>query len=225
MTSDMIIRFFENYGWIMTVLATSGIFFVGVLKSLGLFSRLKITWKKYIFFICSCVVSIVTCTIYLCVTDSFDWADWAVTAACVIGYTVTIYGIYENTGVRTLISKIILKPIKNFLKGLSSMVVSNSLSKDKVASLAKDLGSDLLKQLTEEARVAEDNKKVEEIKMAEEAKLLSETKVAEKENKLNKRKNKKEKIVKKQILSADIVNENVPIEQPIQSLQNKHFFS
>lgn len=38
MTSDMLIRFFENYGWIMTVLATSGIIVVGFMKACGVFN-------------------------------------------------------------------------------------------------------------------------------------------------------------------------------------------
>lgn len=152
MTADMVIRFFENYGWMMTVLATSGIVFVGCLKALGLFSKLKPKAKKYVYFACSCVVSIVACTIYLCVNDAFVWADWVMTAVCIIGYTMAIYGLYENTGIRALVKKILFTPMKNLLKSTMSLVVSKSMSKDKMMLLAKDLGSDILIQLANEAQ-------------------------------------------------------------------------
>ena len=150
MTADMVIRFFENYGWIMTVLATSGIVFVGCLKALGLFSRLKPKAKKYVYFGCSCVVSIIVCTIYLCVNNMFEWVDWGMTAACIIGYTMAIYGIYENTGVRALLKKVLFIPAKNLLKNLTALMFSKNISKEKLQLLAKDLGSDILMQLAEE---------------------------------------------------------------------------
>ena len=150
MTADMVIRFFENYGWIMTVLATSGIVFVGCLKALGLFSRLKPKAKKYVYFGCSCVVSIIVCTIYLCVNNMFAWVDWGMTAACIIGYTMAIYGIYENTGVRALLKKVLFIPAKNLLKNLTALMFSKNISKEKLQLLAKDLGSDILMQLAEE---------------------------------------------------------------------------
>lgn len=159
MTADMVIRFFENYGWMMTVLATSGIVFVGCLKALGLFSKLKPKAKKYVYFACSCVVSIVACTIYLCVRNAFVWADWGMTAVCIIGYTMAIYGLYENTGIRSLVKKVLFTPMKNLLKNIMSLVVSKSMSKDKMMLLAKDLGSDILIQLANEAR--QDEKTVE----------------------------------------------------------------
>lgn len=152
MTADMVIRFFENYGWMMTVLATSGIVFVGCLKALGLFSKLKPKAKKYVYFACSCVVSIVACTIYLCVNGAFVWADWGMTVVCIIGYTMAIYGLYENTGIRALVKKILFTPMKNLLKSTMSLVVSKSMSKDKMMLLAKDLGSDILIQLANEAQ-------------------------------------------------------------------------
>lgn len=160
MTADMVIRFFENYGWMMTVLATSGIVFVGCLKALGLFSKLKPKAKKYVYFACSCVVSIVACTIYLCVRSAFVWADWGMTVVCIIGYTMAIYGLYENTGIRSLVKKVLFTPMKNLLKNIMSLVVSKSMSKDKMMLLAKDLGSDILIQLANEAR---QNEKTEEI--------------------------------------------------------------
>lgn len=151
MSANMIINFFENYGLIMTLLATSGIVLVGTLKAIGLFSKLNPKTKKYVYFACSCVVSIISCTVYLCVIDAFVWADWGMTVACVIGFTISIYGVYENTGIRTFLKKIFFTPIKNLLKSISSALMSKSLTEEKILLLAKNLGSDILLQLASEA--------------------------------------------------------------------------
>lgn len=155
MSADMVIRFFENYGLIMTLLATSGIVFVGALKAIGLFSKLNPNAKKYVYFITSCVVSILSCTFYLCVIDAFVWADWGMTIACVIAFTISIYGVYENTGIRTFLKKILFTPIKNLLKRIPSALMSKKLTEEKVLELAKGLGSDILVQLANEIRMTE----------------------------------------------------------------------
>lgn len=155
MTADMIIKFFENYGLIMTLLATGGIAFVGALKSIGVFSKLNPKAKKYVYFACSCLAGIISCTVYLCVKDAFVWADWGMTAASVIGFTISIYGLYENTGIRTLLKKILFTPIKNLLKSIPSVLMSKSMTEEKLLQLAKNLGSDILLQLANETRQKE----------------------------------------------------------------------
>lgn len=152
MTADMVIRFFENHGWIMTFLATSGIVFVGCLKATRLFTKLNPRVKKYVYFACSCLVSIVACTIYLCVKNAFIWADWGMTTVCIIGYTMAIYGLYENSGVRSLLKKVLFTPIRNLLKNVMLLIMSTSISKEKMMLHAKDLGSDILAQLADEIR-------------------------------------------------------------------------
>lgn len=152
MSADMVIRFFENYGLIMTLLATSGIVFVGALKSIGLFSKMNPNAKKYVYFACSCVVSIISCTVYLCVIDAFVWADWGMTIACVIAFTISIYGIYENMGIRTFLKKILFTPFKNLLTRIPSTLMSKNLNEEKVFELAKSLGSEILLQLANEAQ-------------------------------------------------------------------------
>ena len=150
MTADMIINFFKNYGWVMTALAASGIVLVGILKSIGLFSKLNPNAKKYVYFACSCIVSIIACTVYLCVTNAFDWADWGMISVCVIGFTISIYGVYENTGIRTFLKKIIFSPMKNLIKRIPEALMSKSLTEEKILSLAKSLGKDILLQLASE---------------------------------------------------------------------------
>jgi len=146
----MIIRFFEEYGWIMTLLATTGIFFVGCLKAVGIFSKLKDGIKKYVYFATACIVSIISCTVYLCVTDSFVWADWGMTAAFIIAYTMAIYAMYENSGIRALMRKLVFNPIKKFIKNLFYAIYDGNLNSEQAAEIAKKLGREALMQLASE---------------------------------------------------------------------------
>lgn len=155
MSANTVINFFQHYGLIMTLLATSGIVFVGALKSFGLFSKINPKAKKYVYFICSCIASIISCTVYLYVKKSFVWSDWGMTIACVIGYTISIYGVYENTGIRAFLKKILFTPIKNLFKRIPTVLMSKDLTEDKVKLLAMNLGSDILLQLANEVRQKE----------------------------------------------------------------------
>lgn len=150
MTANMIIKFFETYGWIMTLLATSGIILVGCLKAIGLFSKLKSGAKKYVYFLTACVVSIISCTIYLCVNKSFVWADWGVTVVFIIAYTMALYALYENTGIRALLKKILFNPIKNMLHRLQTSIMTKTLSQEQSINIARGLGEDILTQLVSE---------------------------------------------------------------------------
>jgi len=161
MTANMIIKFFETYGWIMTLLATTGIVFVGCLKAIGLFSKLKSGAKKYIYFLTACVVSIISCTIYLCVNNAFVWADWGVTVVFIIAYTMALYALYENTGIRALLKKLLFNPIKNLLHKIQSSIVTKSLSQEQAINLAKGLGEDVLKRIIVEVTNMH-NKNIEE---------------------------------------------------------------
>ena len=152
MNSDMLIRFFEDYGWIMTVLATSGIVLVGILKACGAFNKVNAAYKKYVYFGVSCFISILACTIYLCASKQFEWASWGITAACIIGFTLTLYGVYENTGLRDLLKKVIFTPLKNALKKAETNFVTSSISSDKLGEMALSLGADVLTALAEQAR-------------------------------------------------------------------------
>lgn len=174
MTEDMLIRFFENYGWIMTVLATSGIVLVGFLKACGAFKKVNATYKKYVYFGVSCVISILACTIYLCASHKFEWASWGVTAACIIGFTLTLYGVYENTGLRDLLKKVIFTPLKNAFKKMESNIVTASISNEKLGEMALNLGADALTALAEEAK-----KRQEEAEAAAKAKAEAEAAKAE----------------------------------------------
>lgn len=147
MTADMVIRFFENYGIVMTLLATSGIIFVGFLKATKLFSKIPDKLKKYVYFGVACVASIVACTIYMVVKKMFEWTDWGVMCACVIGYTMALYAIYENTGIRELLRKLVFNPSKIGFKKLIEIIVSKRIAKENVEEVVKVVGGDIIGEI------------------------------------------------------------------------------
>lgn len=133
----------------MTALATSGILFIGILKSLGIFDKLNAKIKKYVYFGLSCVTSIIACTIYLCATDSFDWKDWGITIACIIPYTLAIYGIYENTGLRRLLQKVLFAPVKNLVARLFELIKKGSFAKEEVKDIFETFVEDVVADIEE----------------------------------------------------------------------------
>lgn len=157
MTADMVFKFFENYGWIMTVLAASGIFVVGVMKSLGIFSKIPKAIKKYLYFACACVVSVISCTIYMCATKTFVWSNWGIMIGCIIAFTISLYGLYENTGMRALITKIFFRPTKNLVQNIHKMLMTNSMSKEKLLKIAQEMGSDVFEEVVNEIKSFEEN--------------------------------------------------------------------
>lgn len=161
MDSDMVIRFFTEYGWIMTALATSGILFIGVLKSFGLFDKLNKKIKKYVYFGLSCIISIVACTAYLCATDAFEWKGWSITIACIIPYTLAIYGLYENTGLRGLLQKVLFAPVKKLAGRLWQLLVSGKIGKDSVKDALEDFVEDVVSDIAD--AVTEEEKEHESI--------------------------------------------------------------
>lgn len=100
----------------------------------------------------SCVISVVACTIYLCASKQFEWASWGITAACIIGFTLTLYGVYENTGLRDLLKKVIFTPLKNALKKAETSIVESSISTERRGEMALGLGADVLMALAEQAK-------------------------------------------------------------------------
>lgn len=145
----MVIKFFSDYGWIMTVLATSGILFIGVLKSMGIFDKLNGKIKKYVYFGLSCVISIIVCTVYLCATDSFDWKEWGITIACIIPYTLAIYGLYENTGLRSMLKKILFEPVKALVQRLIALIKKGSFEKEEIKDAFESFVEDVVSDITE----------------------------------------------------------------------------
>ena len=172
-TTEMIISFFKNYGWQLTVLATSGILLLGILKSFGTFKKVPAKGKKYIYYGISCVLSILACTSYILIKHSFEWRAYLILIAGIIGYTSAIYTLYENTGVRDLISKFIFTPLKKLFSKCWKHIVEGTLDKDAVIALASSYGVDVANQIISSAVEKEQEKKqLEEKKQKEQEQVV-----------------------------------------------------
>ena len=162
MNAELILDFFKEYGLNLSLLALSGIVILGCLKWFGCFKKINATYKKYVYFGISCALSIIACTIYILATHSFVWVNYLILCGAVIGFTIAVYGVYENTGLRKLWTSVILNNIAKAFKGLMALIVKGSLSKDKLKKMAIELGSNTLTELVAEARTIEEQKKKEE---------------------------------------------------------------
>ena len=146
-TTEMILQFFKTYGWQLTVLATSGIVFLGILKSFGTFKKVPTKGKKYLYYGISCILSILACTGYILIKNSFEYRAYLILIAGIIGYTSAIYTLYENTGIRDLLKKFIFVPIKHLLGKIWEHIVKGTLNKDAVVELAGQYGLAVVGQI------------------------------------------------------------------------------
>lgn len=158
-TTEMIISFFKNYGWQLTVLATTGIILLGVLKSFGTFKKVPIKGKKYLYYGISCILSILACTGYILIKHSFEWKTYLILIAGIIGYTSALYTLYENTGIRDVLKKLIFIPLKKLFSTCWKHIVEGSLDKNAVIELASSYGVDVANQIINTAVEKEAEKK------------------------------------------------------------------
>ncbi len=77
----------------------------------------------------------------------FEWTDWGVMCACVIGYTMALYAIYENTGIRELLRKLVFNPIKIGFRKLIEIIVSKRIAKENVEEVVKVVGGDIIGEI------------------------------------------------------------------------------
>lgn len=170
--SSMIVEFWKLYGWQLTLLACSGIVFLGALKSVGVFKKLPVNIKKYVYFGVSAFVSLVACTVYILAIHKFSWKNYAILFFGVIGITGGIYTVYENTGFRAFLKKFVFSPIKKLLKTIWIAAVNNSLTEDTVKGLALNLGVDVIKEIEKQAEAKAAEVKEEQAQPAEAEKVV-----------------------------------------------------
>lgn len=103
---EMIIEFFETYGWKLTLIALSGIVLLGVLKQFHIFDKVPKDYRKYIYAGISSALSILAAGLYLHFTSGFVWSTFGVTAVAIYGLNQFAYSLYENTGLRAGLQKI-----------------------------------------------------------------------------------------------------------------------
>lgn len=180
-TTEMIIQFFKMYGWQLTILATSGIVALGILKSLGTFNKVNTKAKKYLYYGISNILSIVACTAYIFIKNSFEWRAYLILVGGIIGFTSAIYTLYENTGVRDVLKKCLYQPTKNLFSKMWNAILSGTLKKDTIIKMASSYGVDVANTIVKNAKEIEIEKQLEaKQKAEEEAKKSEEKKVEEK---------------------------------------------
>ena len=146
--SNMIIKFFTDYGWQLGICVLGGIFVLGLLKMFGVFDWIKNAQvKKFIYIALSVIFSVGACAIYLYITNSFDWMALGTISIPVFALNQTVYQLYENLGIRTLWKKL-LNAIAN---GFGKMFVGIK------SKLIISLGSNGLRKLADKIDEQKDN--------------------------------------------------------------------
>jgi len=160
------IKFFSAYGWQMTVLALSGIFLLGVLKSVKAFDWIRIyavegeektlqvdktkQVKKIVYTFISAGLSVAACCIYLTIINTELTATLILTISGTIWSMNTItYMLYENLGVRT-----VWKAFLNWAKGLilsTTATIKEKIAAEKARIAAKKAATEAQKTASETA--------------------------------------------------------------------------
>lgn len=122
-----IIKIFTAYGWQLTVCALSGIFLLGLLKHFKVFDKIIVTTKeknelgeivklpnekltkqvkKTIYTTISMSLSIGASALYQYICHELTVVGLFTVAGAVLSLTLTAYALYENFGVRFVLSKL-----------------------------------------------------------------------------------------------------------------------
>jgi len=161
-----IIKFFSEHGWQMTVLALSGIFLLGVLKSVKAFDWIRIyavegeektlqvdktkQVKKIVYTFISAGLSVAACCIYLTIINTELTATLILTISGTIWSMNTItYMLYENLGVRA-----VWKAFLNWAEGLilsTTATIKEKIAAEKARIAAKKAATEAQKTTSETA--------------------------------------------------------------------------
>lgn len=161
------IKFFSAYGWQMTVLAVSGIFLLGVLKSVKAFEWIRIyavvgeektlqvdktkQVKKIVYTFISASLSVAACCVYLTIINTALTATLILTISGTVWSLNTIaYMLYENLGVRAVWRALLAKIYALFI------LIKNTTKAKAEANKAKKL-------ITETDKIDEAIKKAEKV--------------------------------------------------------------
>ena len=165
MEVGFIVDFFKMYGWQLGLLALSGMVFLGFLKKVGVFNKLKKEYRKYVFFGLSAVLSIIACTAYLLIMNSFEWISYLILCGMVFVVTYFGYGIYEHTGARWLWNKIVDLVVLG-IKKLFCLIFVHKVDEKKLTKEITKFGfNETIKLLQEiQIKVEEEKRKAEQEK-------------------------------------------------------------
>lgn len=161
-----IIKFFSAYGWQMTVLAVSGIFLLGVLKSVKAFDWIRIyavegeekilqvdktkQVKKIVYTFISAGLSIAACCVYLTIINTELTATLILTISGTVWSLNTFaYMLYENLGVRA-VWKAFLNWAKNLILSTTAQI-KEKIAAEKARIAAKKAATEAQKTTSETA--------------------------------------------------------------------------
>lgn len=114
----MLWNFFLEHGWKLTLIALSGIPFLGILKRAHLFDKIQSkNTRKALFELISSAFSIIVSAIYLLAVNSFNCGKFLIMAGGILMLNQTAYAIYENFGIRGLLNKG-MEVVMNFVKNM-----------------------------------------------------------------------------------------------------------
>ena len=165
-----IINFFSAYGWQMTVLALSGIFLLGVLKSVKAFDWIRIyavegeektlqvdktkQVKKIVYTFISAGLSVAACCVYLTIINTELTATLILTISGTVWSLNTFaYMLYENLGVRA-----VWKAFLNWAKGLilsTTATIKEKIAAEKARIAAEKAATEAQKTASETATAAQ----------------------------------------------------------------------
>lgn len=165
-----IIKFFSAYGWQMTVLALSGIFILGVLKSFKAFDWIRIyavvgeektlqvdktkQLKKIVYTFISAGLSVAACCVYLTIINTELTATLILTISGTIwSMNIITYMLYENLGVRA-----VWKAFLNWAKGLilsTTATIKEKIAAEKARIAAEKAATEAQKTASETATAAQ----------------------------------------------------------------------
>ena len=160
------IKFFSAYGWQMTALAVSGIFLLGVLKSVKAFDWIRIyavvgeektlqvdktkQVKKIVYTFISAGLSVSACCVYLTIINTALTATLILTISGTVWSLNTIaYMLYENLGVRA-VWKSFLNWAKNFILSTTAQI-KEKIAAEKARIAAKKAATEAQKTASETA--------------------------------------------------------------------------
>ena len=165
-----IINFFSAYGLQMTVLAVSGIFLLGVLKSFKAFDWIRIyavegeektlqvdktkQVKKIVYTFISAGLSVAACCVYLTIINAELTATLILTISGTVWSLNTFaYMLYENLGVRA-VWKAFLNWAKNFILSTTA-TIKEKIATEKARIAAKKAATEAQKTTSETATEAQ----------------------------------------------------------------------
>lgn len=145
-----IIKIFTVYGWQLTVCALSGILLLGLLKNFKVFDKIVISTKsknelgeisklpnekltkqvkKTIYITISMSLSIGASALYQYICHELTVVGLFTVAGAVLSLTLTAYALYENFGIRFLLSKLSEKIKTNWNAIIANIKIAKNATK------------------------------------------------------------------------------------------------